>query len=134
MSKLNLDTPKSEQDYPSIANVGFRSCCPSCGKGQLYNGLLSPAPSCSMCGLSFEFIDSGDGPAVFVILAIGFLVTALALVIESALALPLWMHFFLWLPLVILLSIWGLRFAKSLMIAMQFRTKAQEGRIEGAEK
>jgi Flp pilus assembly secretin CpaC len=46
-----------------------RSACPRCGRGRLFSGFLTPAQDCNVCGLDFEFMDSGDGPAVFVILA-----------------------------------------------------------------
>ena len=39
-------------------------------------------PSCERCGLDYAFIDSGDGPAVFIILIAGAIVVGAALVVE----------------------------------------------------
>lgn len=116
---------------PSAIAVGLRNCCPRCGEGRLFSGLLTPAQGCERCGLDYSFIDSGDGPAVFVILIVGFIVTAFALALQTAANPPLWLHLLLWVPIVIALSLWGLRISKAILIALQFRTAAQEGKLEG---
>ena len=48
---------------------------------------------------------SGDGPAVFVILIIGFIVVGLALWMEVSYNPPLWLHFMLWIPLTFVLCL-----------------------------
>lgn len=125
-------TPEDKAVYlqPSAGTVGIRNCCPRCGEGRLLTGVLTPARECANCGLDFGFVDSGDGPAVFVILIVGFLVTGLAMALQTAISPPIWVHMLLWTPLVIGLSVWGLRFAKAVMIALQYQTKAQEAELE----
>ena len=81
------------------------------------------------CGLDYAFIDAGDGPAVFVILIIGFVVTGLAVLLESLVSPPLWFHFLLWIPVTTGLSVWGLRFSKGIMISLQYKTAASEGTL-----
>lgn len=54
--------------------VGLKGCCPRCGNGRLFDGFLTVKPACSACGLDYGFADAGDGPAVFVMLIVGFLV------------------------------------------------------------
>lgn len=124
--------PSDQEIYtmPAPTDVGLRGCCPRCGEGRLFSGLLTPADRCRNCGLDFAFVDAGDGPAVFVILIIGCIITGLAMAVQSSLAPPIWVHFLLWAPLIIGLSIWGLRFSKGLMIALQYRTKAAEGSLD----
>ncbi len=114
---------------PSPQSVGFRNCCPRCGNGKLFQGILKPADACEFCGLDFEFIDSGDGSAVFVILIIGFIITAMAMGLQIAANPPLWVHMLLWTPLIVVLSVWGLRFSKGVMIALQFQTNAKQGEL-----
>ena len=114
---------------PTASQVGLRNCCPRCGEGRLFDGLLSPAQRCMNCDLDYSFIDSGDGPAVFVILIIGFLITGMAMTLQAALSPPVWVHMIVWTPVVIFLCIWALRFSKGVMIAMQFQTKAKEGEL-----
>jgi uncharacterized protein (DUF983 family) len=118
--------------YPPVSPVtaGLACACPRCGSGRLYDGLLNPAKRCMACGLDYGFIDSGDGPAVFVILILGFVVAGLALAVESAFALPIWVHVIIWTPIITGLAIWALKVTKAFMIALQYKTKAEEGRLK----
>ncbi len=117
---------QTEYKNPSPLHVGIFACCPQCGKGKLYSGILMPAIECNVCELDYGFIDSGDGPAVFVILIIGFVITGLAMFVQNNFSPPWWVHVMLWLPTIIIASIWALRFAKSIMIALQFKTNAEQ--------
>lgn len=110
--------------------VGLACSCPRCGQGRLYDGLVGLRPACSNCGLDYAFADAGDGPAVFVILIIGFLLVGLALWVEVNWSPPFWLHFLLWLPLSIGLCLWSLRVMKALLIALQYRNKARPGEID----
>ena len=73
-----------------MLRAGFTPCagpmgrCPRCGEGRLFAGYLSVKPRCDHCGLDFTFANSGDGPAVFVMLIAGFIVTGAALLMEVA--------------------------------------------------
>ncbi len=126
--------PTTDYMMPSPFRVGFSACCPRCEQGRLFDGLLKPQLSCRACNLDYSFVDSGDGPAVFVILIIGFIVTAFAMVIQVNLAPPIWLQILIWIPIIIALSLWGLRFSKGVMIALQFQTQAREGELGGVEK
>jgi uncharacterized protein (DUF983 family) len=108
---------------------GLACKCPRCGEGRLFEGFLSLRPSCSACGLDYAFIDAGDGPAVFIILIAGFIVVFCALIVEVIYQPPFWLHAVLWVPLVLLTTLAPLRPMKSLLIALQFHHKAQEGRL-----
>ena len=54
------------------------------GEGRLFAGYLSVKPRCDHCGPDFTFANSGDGPAVFVMLIAGFIVTGAALLVQVA--------------------------------------------------
>ena len=110
--------------------AGLACACPRCGQGRLFDGLLKVKPACSNCGLDYSFADSGDGPAVFVILIIGFLVVGLALWAEVNYSPPLWLHFIIWIPLAIGLSLWLLRVMKAILIALQYKHSAHQGEID----
>lgn len=118
--------------YPPIDpfRAGLKGCCPRCGNGRLFDGLVKVKPSCSSCGLDYSFADAGDGPAVFVILIIGFLVVGLALWSEVNYSPPVWLHILLWGPLTIILSLALLRGLKGILIALQYRNSAAEGAID----
>jgi uncharacterized protein (DUF983 family) len=122
-------------NWPPVEPIaaGIKGRCPRCGEGRLFSGFLTVAPRCGNCGLDNSFADAGDGPAIFVILIIGFIVVGLALWMEVSVNPPLWLHFMLWIPLTIVLSLAGLRIAKGVLITLQYRNKAAEGRLEGRE-
>jgi len=121
--------------YPTVDPIksGIAGRCPRCGEGKLFDGFLKVAPRCSSCGLDYSFADSGDGPAAFVILIIGFIVVGLALWMEVNFGPPLWVHFVLWVPLAIILSLVAMRWAKGILINMQYRNKAAPGRIDSRQ-
>ncbi len=121
--------------WPPIEPVsaGLRGRCPRCGEGRLFSGFLSVGKGCGTCGLDYSFADAGDGPAVFVILIIGFVVVGLALWMEVTLNPPLWLHFILWIPLTLVLALTSLRLIKGVLIALQYRNKAAEGRLDRGE-
>jgi len=118
--------------YPPVEPIraGILGRCPRCGQGRLFDGYIKTANRCGNCGLDYSFADSGDGPAAFVILIIGFLVVGLALWMEVTINPPLWVHFILWIPLTIVLSLVLLRWIKGILITLQYRNKAAEGRLD----
>lgn len=111
--------------------AGLYGRCPRCGKGRLFVGFIGLAPRCSACGLDYSFADSGDGPAVFIALIGGFIVLGAALWTEIVYEPPIWVHMVLFLPLTIVVCLGLLRPFKGVLIALQYRNKAAEGRLEG---
>ena len=108
--------------------AGLSGRCPNCGEGFLFEGFLKVAPTCEACGYDFSKADSGDGPAVFVILIAGFVVAFGALFTEFALHPPVWVHLVVWLPATLILSLGLMRPLKGAMLAAQFMNKASEHR------
>ncbi|MBM3489073.1 MAG: DUF983 domain-containing protein [Alphaproteobacteria bacterium] len=104
---------------PGFAGLWCR--CPRCGQGRLYRGLLSVAAVCAVCGLDLSAQDSGDGPAVFVILLVGAVAVLLAIVVELAFAPAVWVHLVYQVPVILGLSVLLLRPFKALLIALQYR-------------
>ena len=111
---------------PFIA--GLRGRCPNCGEGHLFEGFLKVSPACEACGFDLAKADSGDGPAVFVIMIAGFIAAFGALITEVAVHPPVWVHLIVWLPLTLILCLVLLRPMKGLMIAAQFANKASQAR------
>jgi uncharacterized protein (DUF983 family) len=118
--------------WPPIEPIGagLRGRCPRCGEGRLFSGFLTVAKGCGVCGLDYKFADSGDGPAIFVMLIMGFVVVGLALWFELTFSPPLWLHFLLWIPLAIPLCLVPLRLAKGVLITLQYANRAAEGRLD----
>jgi uncharacterized protein (DUF983 family) len=120
------------QPLPTVTESALRgiACkCPRCGKGSIYSGFLTLRPSCESCGLDFSFMDSGDGPAIFMIMIAGAIVVGAALIVEIKYQPPFWVHAALWLPLILITTVLPLRSMKSLLIALQYHHKAAEGRL-----
>ena len=109
--------------------AGLRARCPRCGEGALFRRGLTLRETCDRCGLNFAFADPGDGPAVFAILILGFLVLGGALLVEFRLHPPVWVHVVLWGVVTPLLAFVLLRLLKATLIALQFKHKAGEGRL-----
>lgn len=100
------------------------SCkCPKCGEGDLYPSRfnLTLNERCAHCDLHLAKNDSADGPAVFLIFFLGFLLVPLALTFENIAAPPLWVHIVLWGTLAIILTLAALRPLKSYIIALQYK-------------
>ncbi|SFT95441.1 Uncharacterized conserved protein, DUF983 family [Mesorhizobium sp. YR577] len=121
--------------WPPVEPIaaGLKGRCPRCGEGRLFSSFLTVAPRCGTCRLDYSFADAGDGPAVFVILIIGFIVVGSALWMEVTYNPPLWLHFLLWIPLTVILSLTALRLIKGVLITLQYRNKAAEGRMDQPE-
>ncbi len=86
------------------------------------------ASRCRACGLDFASFNVGDGPAAFLILIVGAILTALAVVVDLSLSPPWWVHL-VWLPVGLALTLGGLRLAKAGLIAQEYVHRAREGRI-----
>jgi uncharacterized protein (DUF983 family) len=86
---------------PLLAGLAGR--CPNCGEGPLFRGFLTVADRCDACGYDLGRADSGDGPAVFVILVV-------------------------FLPLTVVVCGGLLRPMKGILLAAQFANRAAEAR------
>ena len=123
-------TPFDEYPPQSPGSCGFLGRCPRCGEGHLFAGVLTIAPRCEACGLDLKFADSGDGPAVFVILIAGFVVLGAALWTELVYEPPMWVHLVIFLPLTLVVCLGMLRPLKGILVALQYRNKAEQGRLQ----
>jgi uncharacterized protein (DUF983 family) len=100
--------------------------CPACGDGYLFDGFLKVAPLCEACGFDLASVDTGEGPAVFIILIVGVLAGFGMLIMEVALHPPIWLQMLIWLPTALILCIALLRPLKGAMVASAYLNKARE--------
>jgi uncharacterized protein (DUF983 family) len=112
--------------HPLLSGAAGR--CPNCGEGRLFEGFLKVAPRCGSCGFDLAKADSGDGPAVFVILIGGFLVAFGALFTEFTWRPPVWVTLAIWLPMTLAICLALLRPFKGVLLAAQFMNRASEAR------
>jgi uncharacterized protein (DUF983 family) len=99
---------------------GLRGRCPSCGEGRLFRAFLKVNDACPACHETLHHHRADDAPAYFVILIVGHLVVPLALAVETAYTLPYWLHFSLWAPLTLGLSLLLLQPIKGAIVALQW--------------
>ncbi|HJU30102.1 MAG TPA: DUF983 domain-containing protein [Hyphomicrobiaceae bacterium] len=113
----------------SALAAGLKARCPRCAEGSLFRHGLALREKCERCGLDYRFADAGDGPAVFGIMILGFLVLGGALILEFKAGPPVWVHVVLWGLLTPLCAYFLLRVLKATLIALQYKHKAEEGRL-----
>lgn len=89
----------------------------------MFQGFLKVRSACEACGLDFSRIQTGDGPATFIMQIAGFIVGFSALFVEIRFHPPMWVHLIVWLPLVVALSLALMRPGRGLMIGLQYRNQ-----------
>lgn len=126
--EMGLSDQPPRTANPALA--GLLGRCPACGRGKLFKTFIDVPPACDVCGLDYAFTDSGDGPAVFVMLIAGFATLGFVLWFEFTFEPPVWVHLVVSLPVVLIVCLGLLRLLKGLFIALQFRNSAAEGRLD----
>lgn len=111
---------------PGTAAAALFGCCPRCHSKTLFAGWAKFADRCRVCGLDFTAFNVGDGPAAFLTLVIGAVITGLAIWLELAAAPPFWVHVILWVPLTAAAVVGGLRATKAWLLQAEYRRKASE--------
>jgi uncharacterized protein (DUF983 family) len=109
--------------------AGLKGCCPRCGARTVFAGWIKFADTCARCGLDFSAFNVGDGPAAFLTLILGALVATMAITVELVFSPPFWVHIILWPPITLALIIGSLRACKGVLLALEYRNAAHEGRI-----
>ena len=108
--------------HPIMA--GARCCCPACGEGRLFSGFLKIADRCDHCGLGYGFADPADGPAFFVMTAVGILVIAVWGWWAATQSPPVWLQFALVFPALAGGCLATLRPTKAWLVASQYYNRA----------
>ncbi|WP_299174204.1 DUF983 domain-containing protein [uncultured Brevundimonas sp.] len=113
-------------DYPKLSTLktGLACRCPRCGEGPLFKGYLTLREACPKCGLSYGFADPADGPAFFVMSAVGVVGMILLMVFEFTVKPPIWVHAVVTLPILVAMCLGCLRPFKAWLVAEQFVHKA----------
>lgn len=114
---------------PETAHAALRGLCPRCGAAGLFDGIIGFAPRCANCGLDYAQFNVGDGPAAFLIMIVGAIVTIAAIIVELSFSPPFWVHILLWIPITALLVVGLLRIAKAVLLVLEYRNRAREGRL-----
>ena len=122
-----IETPPAGP-APSLAAATLKGLCPRCGAATLFAGVARFAPQCASCRLDFASFDVGDGPAAFLILIVGAIVAVAAILVDLAYSPAWWVHL-VWLPVLIGLTLGGLRIGKAALMYQIYHHRAGEGRL-----
>lgn len=99
---------------------GLAMKCPSCGEGRMFGRFLKVRERCDVCREELHHHQADDYPAYIVIFLIGKMVFAGVLVVELAYMPPYWVHFALWMPLVLFGALGLLQPVKGFVVALQW--------------
>jgi len=99
---------------------GFRQLCPSCGKGALFCRYLKVVDACPACGEALHHQRADDAPPYVTIVVVGHIVVPLVLLMEREWAPATYVHWLLWLPLTLALSLFFLPRIKGALVALQW--------------
>ena len=122
------DAPPPSPAAPLFV-AGARGLCPRCAAPTMYAGLIKFADRCGACGLDYTEFNVGDGPAAFLTLILGTIVTAAAVVVQVAYDPPVWLQMLIWGPVTLIGVIASLRVAKGVLLTVEYRQAAREGRV-----
>ena len=99
----------------------------------MFSGYLKFAERCRACGADFTKADAGDGPAVFIILIVGAIVTPLLIVLQFGFDLPGWVALAITLVAAVALCLALLPPFKAILFALQWKHKASEATNQDLE-
>lgn len=111
------------QDLTGDIAASLKGLCPKCNQGRMFahHLTLDTVEECKVCAFPLAKNDSGDGPAVFMIFILGFLMVPLAIWLEVAISPPLWVHVVLWGLVGLLMCGFMMQPLKAYVIRLQYR-------------
>ncbi len=109
--------------YPRLSSfqTGLRCTCPRCGQGMLYDGILTVRDTCEVCGFDYAALNTDDGPAFFIIVFWSAVVLTLAAWFQFSVEPPVWLHFVIWIPIIVVGAVLLMRPFKAWLIAQAFK-------------
>ncbi len=108
------------RDVFKAMRTGWRQQCPACGRGRLYERYLKTVDTCSTCATDLHHHRADDAPPYFTMMVVGHVLVGGALWLEQAASPSLWLHFVIWMPLTIVLSLWLLPRIKGSLVGLQW--------------
>ena len=135
------DLPAGTQAEPArnarqAAKRGWAQTCPACGAAPLYYKYLKVNDACPACREELHHQRADDAPPYFTMLITGHVIVFGILTVEQLYAPPTWVQLAIWMPLLVLLSLWLLPRIKGALIGYQwaFRMHGFGARqVEGAD-
>jgi uncharacterized protein (DUF983 family) len=117
------DTGAADRNIWQAMTRGWRQKCPSCGDGRLYGKYLKVNDVCTTCGTELHHHRADDAPPYFVMTITAHIVVGGILILERLYSPPTWVQLSIWLPMLVLLSLWLLPRVKGALIGYQWALK-----------
>lgn len=114
------DIPLPKRDVWTALKHGFRCRCPKCGEGALFDGYTTVKPYCDACHEPLYHHRADDFPPYLTIMVVGHIIVPAMLLVEQAWHPEMWIHWILWLPLTLALTLVLLRPIKGAVVALQW--------------
>ncbi len=105
---------------PRALGRGLAMKCPACGEGRMFGRFLKVLDRCEACHEELHHHQADDYPAYLVVFLTGKLAFAGVLIVELTYAPPYWVHFALWMPLVLFAALGLLQPVKGFVVALQW--------------
>lgn len=99
---------------------GVRGRCPVCGAGAIFEGYLTVAPRCTVCGEEFHHHRADDLPPYLTILLVGHVVVTGLLITERLFHPAEWVQMAIWLPVTAGLALAVIRPIKGAVVGLQW--------------
>lgn len=116
----NARSSAPTRDVGRAMKSGLRLRCPHCGEGPLFASYLKVNEACPACGEELWHHRADDAPPYMVITLVGHIIVPALLAVEMAWHPAMWIHWSLWLPLSLLLSIVLLPPMKGTLVGYQW--------------
>jgi uncharacterized protein (DUF983 family) len=133
MPELTPELQDEDRRQAPFLTASLMRTCPRCGQGALFQGYLKLRSHCAACGLDYSKADSGDGPAVFAIFIVGPIAAIVAFWFQWTFQPSIWVFMTVLGALIMALSLAILPVLKAGLVALQYRHRAGEGRLETDE-
>ncbi len=102
---------------------GIMGKCPNCGEGRLLHSYVKVNDACPSCAEPMHHHRADDMPPYATILIVGHIIIPMVLMAEQAWAPATWVHWVVWIPLTVLMSLFLLPRIKGAVIALQWANR-----------
>lgn len=108
------------RNWTQAVGRGLLCTCPACGTGKIYRSYLKVADTCPSCAEELHHQRADDAPPYFTMFIVGHIVVAGVLALEKSYAPETWVHLAIWLPMLVVMSLWLLPRVKGGLVGLQW--------------
>ena len=130
----NTASNKNQPLGQALLRSGLLCRCPNCQSAPLFQGITKVHDRCINCNHNLENEDSGDGPAMALVMLEGTLFVPLVLWVHFTFLPPLWLQLIAWPLAVVFVTLLLIRPIKSVLVTIQYRLRVDNGSISSIAK